>query len=163
MYGRVTPTGSFITDCAAPADKPDAGHRCQDLARRVLSHPPEEVNRYVTLRDEVPRPRPRFDDQARTCQKEEREGRMVFACRVGSGLVVLTPREGAPDAEALTALLRERGVSGQGEAGLCVVMNKPRRCQRYDVPEGGQLVVAPLEESPRSSPEGRPGVPLRGC
>lgn len=55
--------------------------------------------------------------------------------------------EGVPDSEALTALLGERGGQGQGEAGLCVVMNKPRRCQR-DGPEGGQLVVAPLEESP---------------
>lgn len=147
-YGRVTPTGSFMTDCAAPADKPDAGRRCQEIARLLLTRPPEEVNRYVTLGDETPRPRPRFDDPARTCRKEEREGRMVFACRDGSGLVVLSPREGVPDSEALTALLGERGARGQGEAGLCVVMNKPRRCQRYDGPEGSQLVVAPLEESP---------------
>lgn len=51
------------------------------------------MNRYVTLGDEVPKPRPRFDDPARTCQKEEREERMVFACGDGSGLVVLTPKE----------------------------------------------------------------------
>lgn len=147
-FGRVTPTGSLITDCAAPADRPEAISRCEELARLVLTRPLEEVNRYVTLGDESARPRPRFDDPARSCRKEERDGMMVYACKDGSGLLMLTSREGAPDSERLAAVLRERGALEQGQESLCVVMGKPSRCQRYDCDGGCQLVVAPLDESP---------------
>ncbi|MFY0572798.1 hypothetical protein ACN28E_54460 [Archangium lansingense] len=147
-FGRVTPEGSSITDCAAPADRPEAITRCENIARLVLTEPHEEVNRYVKLGDETPRPRPRFDDPARSCRKEERDGMVGYACKDGSGLLVLARQEGAPDSEHLTALLRERGVVEQGQESLCVVMDKPSRCQRYDCPGGCQLVVAPLNESP---------------
>lgn len=146
--GRVTPTGSFITDCAAPADKPEAIARCGDIVRRVLTRPFEEVNRHVVPEEGVSRPRPRFDDPARSCKKEEREGRAGYACADGSGLLVLTPREGAADPEPLAQLLRERGASETWDEGLCVVMGKPGRCRRYACSEGRQLVVAPLEGAP---------------
>lgn len=147
-FGRVTPTGSFITDCAAPADRPEAIARCGDIARLVLTRPVEEVNRHVVLEEGVSRPRPRFDDPARSCRKEEREGRVVYACADGSGLLVLTPREGAADADPLEELLRERGALEKWDEGLCVVAGKPSRCRRYACHEGCQLVVARLDESP---------------
>ncbi len=146
--GRVTPTGSILTDCAAPADRPEGIARCGDLVQRVLTRPFEEVNRHVVLEEGVSRPRPRFDDPARACKKEEREGRVGYACADGSGLLVLTPREGAAEPEPLAELLRERGASETWVEGLCVVMGKPSRCRRYACREGRQLVVAPLEGPP---------------